>query len=447
MSREVRHVIAGILALVMVFGMIEHAGGMEARLAAALELNTGSEEIDLQELLAQGYSLAPEAELVGIYTIEWEDVDADFADEEETVEDTEKDTEENTEETEEETTEKSTEESTEANTEKRTEAAPSTEAEEPTEEVTEEPTTAPEEEKVPSAYEGVAVISLLTDYVNVRSDASVEASIVGRMYPGTKGTILEERNGWYHIQSGSVDGWISAQYTVTGRAADEFVKANMKASITIATDVLRVRAAADVNSAYLDYAKRGEIYAILGEENGWYKIECEPGVYGYVYGNYVTVGANHGSAMNNDEVAAYEYQKYLETKAASIGAQLRSATYATEEQVILLAALCRHETGVDDYYSSLAVANVVINRIRNGYWGTTIESVIYAPGQFQYVEEGILDRYIDNPGANCIQAARDALAGINNIGNYIFFRSEKTAEYDEYSSWINVGGNVFYQKK
>ena len=115
--------------------------------------------------------------------------------------------------------------------------------------------------------------------------------------------------------------------------------------------------------------------------------------------------------------------------------------------LILLAALCRHVTGVDDYYSSLAVANVVINRILNVYWGTTIESVIYAPGQFQYVEDGILSRYIDNPGANCIQAARDALAGINNVGGYIYFCSEKKAQYDNYVSWVNIGGNVFYQRK
>jgi spore germination cell wall hydrolase CwlJ-like protein len=72
--------------------------------------------------------------------------------------------------------------------------------------------------------------------------------------------------------------------------------------------------------------------------------------------------------------------------------------------------------------------------------------VIYAPGQFQYVEDGVLSRYISDPGNNCLQAARDAVDGLNNVGSYLFFRSSKTAVYSEYSSWVNIGGNIFYKK-
>jgi len=39
------------------------------------------------------------------------------------------------------------------------------------------------------------------------------------------------------------------------------------------------------------------------------------------------------------------------------------------------------------------------------------------------------------------------LAGINNVGGYIYFCSEKKAQYDKYESWVNIGGNVFYQRK
>jgi len=307
---------------------------------------------------------------------------------------------------------------------------------------------APEEQEeiIPSAFDGIAVITINEAYLRVRADATTESATIGRMYPGSKGTILEEKNGWYHISSGNVDGWIHKDYAVTGKAAEEFVKANYDEAVTVATEVLRVRLEPHVDGTFVDYVKEGKTYPVLGEENGWYLIEFRPGMTGYISGEYVTIGAELANAMTMDEVKAYERQKELEAKAERYGGYLREKTWASEEQVYLLAALCCHEAGYRSYEGALAVANVVINRMRNGYWGTGMEQVIYAPGQFQYVNDGALNAYLANPPALCIEAARDALDGLNNISDYLFFRSAKTADVSQFISWVNVGGNVFYKK-
>ena len=311
----------------------------------------------------------------------------------------------------------------------------------------EEPESAEEpEEIIPSAFDGIAVVTINEAYLRVRADATTESATIGRMYPQSKGTILEEKNGWYHISSGNVDGWISKEFAVTGRAAEEFVKANYDEAVTVATEVLRVRLEPSVDGAFVDYVKEGKTYPVLGEENGWYLIEFRPGMTGYISGEYVTIGAELANAMTMDEVKAYERQKELEAKAERYGGYLREKTWASEEQVYLLAALCRHEAGHRSYEGALAVANVVINRMRNGYWGTSMESVIYAPNQFQYVNDGALNAYLANPPAICIEAARDALDGLNNISDYLFFRSAKTADVSQFTSWVNVGGNIFYKK-
>ena len=311
----------------------------------------------------------------------------------------------------------------------------------------EEPESAEEpEEIIPSAFDGIAVVTINEAYLRVRADATTESATIGRMYPQSKGTILEEKDGWYHITSGNVDGWISKEFAVTGRAAEEFVKANYDEAVTVATEVLRVRLEPSVDGAFVDYVKEGKTYPVLGEENGWYLIEFRPGMTGYISGEYVTIGAELANAMTMDEVKAYERQKELEAKAERYGGYLREKTWASEEQVYLLAALCRHEAGHRSYEGALAVANVVINRMRNGYWGTSMESVIYAPNQFQYVNDGALNAYLANPPAICIEAARDALDGLNNISDYLFFRSEKTADVSQFTSWVNVGGNIFYKK-
>ena len=44
------------------------------------------------------------------------------------------------------------------------------------------------------------------------------------------------------------------------------------------------------------------------------------------------------------------------------------------------------------------------------------------------------------------KAAKAALAGENQIGDYLYFTSTKSANYDSYSNYQVVGGNCFYKK-
>lgn len=446
MSMKMRHIIAGFLALVMMISMTDYTGGIAGSSAAALELNKVHTYSDAEVPTILGYRMSPTAELVGIYTLDPEMIkvlEAIFAeDDKETESISSEGLTEETETTETETTEDVTEsESTELE---------STEPESTEPESTEPESTEPETEApLPSVYDGIAVITIFEDYLNVRAAANAEADLVGRMYPGSQGTIIEQADGWYHIVSGNVDGWISGKYVVTGVDAENFLQEhNLDTKITVATPELNVRSQANADSECVGYVWGDESFAILGQENGWYMIELASGQRGWVNGRFVSVGADLGIAMTMAEVAAYEYQKAMEAKAASVGGVLRGATPATEEEVILLAALLRHEAGSTNYAACLAVANVVINRMQNGYWGTDMRSVIFAPGQFQYVNDGALDKWMADPGAVCIEAARDALAGINNIGDYLFFCSPKSAEtrYDTFTVWVQVGGNVFYKK-
>lgn len=431
MSIKMRHIIAGFLALVLMISMTDYTGGIAGSSAVALESNKVHIYSDVEAPVILGYRMSPTAELVGIYTLDPEEIKLlgmIFAENDKMTEIVE--------------SEESAEETESAESEE-TEGATEPESTEP--ESTEPETEAP----IPSVYDGIAVITIFEDYLNVRSAANAEAELVGRMYPGSQGTIIEQVDGWYHIVSGNVDGWISGKYVVTGVDAENFLQEhNLDTRITVATPELNVRSQANADSECVGYVWGNDRFAILGQENGWYLIEFAPGQRGWVNGRFVSVGADLGIAMTMAEVAAYEYQKAMEAKAASVGGVLRGATPATEEEVILLAALLRHEAGSTNYAACLAVANVVINRMQNGYWGTDMRGVIFAPGQFQYVNDGALDKWMADPGAVCIEAARDALAGINNIGDYLFFCSPKSAEsrYDTFTVWVQVGGNVFYKK-
>ena len=112
-------------------------------------------------------------------------------------------------------------------------------------------------------------------------------------------------------------------------------------------------------------------------------------------------------------------------------------TDMSDEDFYLFATLIATEAGDQQYDGMLAVANVIINRMELGWWDdknpntSALHDVIYAKGQFDGASDhlvnkvqssGVLDR---NP--IYYQVARDACNGINNIGDYYFFRTESSA--------------------
>lgn len=93
----------------------------------------------------------------------------------------------------------------------------------------------------------------------------------------------------------------------------------------------------------------------------------------------------------------------------------------------------------------LAVANVVLNRLNGGAYGSTMSAVIYAPGQFSVAASGRLASVMAaGPNSESITAAKDALSGTNNVPNYSSFRSCGGANYSNYNNYSIIGNQVFY---
>ena len=86
------------------------------------------------------------------------------------------------------------------------------------------------------------------------------------------------------------------------------------------------------------------------------------------------------------------------------------------------------------------MGSVVLNRARSGVYPDTIVGVIYQSGQFAPVASGRLAMRLA-AGANetCLRAADEVLAGANNIGDCLFFRTV----IPEIQGTI-IGNHVFY---
>ncbi len=112
----------------------------------------------------------------------------------------------------------------------------------------------------------------------------------------------------------------------------------------------------------------------------------------------------------------------------------------SEEDLELFAGLIECEAGSTDYDGMLAVASVVVNRMKSSAYPDTLRGVIYQSGQFPPAHNGFLDRVIARGVKDsCLQVARDALAGKNNVGDCLSFRAASSGH-----DGTVIGDNVFF---
>ncbi|MGN1024539.1 MAG: SH3 domain-containing protein [Lachnospiraceae bacterium] len=157
------------------------------------------------------------------------------------------------------------------------------------------------------------VVSTAADYVNIRKEPSEDAEIVGKLYAKSVGTVIApaDANGWVEITSGSVTGYVRSDYVATGSTAKELADAVGTQNAVVTTETLRVRAAASEDSDVISLIGQGQTYEILGEENGWYKVNTDDGE-GYISADFADVEVQYPEAVSIAEEKAQEAAKKAE---------------------------------------------------------------------------------------------------------------------------------------
>ena len=119
--------------------------------------------------------------------------------------------------------------------------------------------------------------------------------------------------------------------------------------------------------------------------------------------------------------------------AAALGISLTggavSASVYQESEVRILARLVSGEARGEPYVGQVAVAAVVLNRVKSPSFPNTISGVIFQRGAFDAVWDGQFDL---EPTTSCIRAARDALNGWDPTGGCLYYYNPQTAT----NAWI-----------
>lgn len=131
--------------------------------------------------------------------------------------------------------------------------------------------------------------------------------------------------------------------------------------------------------------------------------------------------------------------------AAAIGISLGStSTSSTSSSDLNLLARCVYaEARGESYQGQVAVAAVVLNRVKSSSFPNTIAGVIYQPYAFSSVNDGQINL---TPNKTAISAAQDALNGWDPTYGCLYFYNASTST----SKWIynrktviTIGNHVF----
>lgn len=109
----------------------------------------------------------------------------------------------------------------------------------------------------------------------------------------------------------------------------------------------------------------------------------------------------------------------------------QSSTTNSGDMIDLLARLVNGEARGEPYKGQVAVAAVVMNRVRSSEFPDTISGVIYQKGQFSSVTDGQFDKAIDEK-STVYKAAREAINGADPTNGCLYFYNPKTSK----SKWI-----------
>lgn len=121
----------------------------------------------------------------------------------------------------------------------------------------------------------------------------------------------------------------------------------------------------------------------------------------------------------------------------------RGAVTLSSADLSLLARLVEAEAGGEPYVGKVAVAAVVLNRVRSSRFPNTVRAVIYQAGQFTPVSNGRINL---PAGEESLRAARDAAGGWDPTnGALFFFNAAKTSNAYMHSLQVSlrIGNHSF----
>ncbi len=263
-------------------------------------------------------------------------------------------------------------------------------------------------------------------------------AIVAQAYSYDTKTIQQKLKSWGYYK-GSVDGVYGAK---TREAVKAFQRKNgLTADGVVGSATAKAMGISSTSTTTTSTSTKGDVVSVKTYQQ---KLKS----WGYYTGAVDGVkGAKTVSA-----VKAFQRKNGLtadgivgNATAKAMGISVRAGTNSsyTNNDTYLLAKAVYSEARGEPYVGQVAIAAVILNRVKSSAFPNTVAGVIYQPWAFTAVHDGQFEL---EPNATAYQAARDALNGWDPTYGSIYYYNPRTAT----NTWIRsrkvtttIGKHVF----
>ena len=287
-----------------------------------------------------------------------------------------------------------------------------------------------------SEYDMTGKYIVKTDGLNLREKASEDSEVIGVLNTGDSGEVVGTKGDWTIVATNDSKGYVKSKYIITGNDATKIAKqaamkgVSYKALLTV-DDKPVVVASANKDDTSTEVFKDTESTTESFDTEESTKVSTE------------APSTDSTTEQATTEAPTEEPTTEEPTTEAPTEEPTTETPVVASSDLNLLAAIVYAEAGGEGYEGQLAVAAVIMNRLANGYWGSTLSDVIYAPGQFTGVYCDSFTYALSNPDSSCLAAASAAMGGATNLnGNYMYFLP--TWAVDPSQGKQVIGNHVFW---
>lgn len=276
----------------------------------------------------------------------------------------------------------------------------------------------------------------VNSYVNIRSKASENSKILGKLYKDNAATVLSKKGNWYQVKSGSVTGYIKANYLLTGNKAKDFAEKTGDTYATVNTTTLKVREKASEEASVLTLVPDGEEFKVTKEKKDWVKILIDESTTGYVSKDFVELKKVYPQAISIEE----ERAKLAQQAEAAVQAVTLKSENSSSRNTQKASTSKQRSSSTSARMMSLAVSDTSSIRDKivdyalkfegNPYvWGGT--SLTRGADCSGFIQSIFEDFGIRVPRTSREQAASGDRVDIDNLhpGDLIFYRRNGTINH------------------
>jgi len=151
----------------------------------------------------------------------------------------------------------------------------------------------------------------VNDYLNIRKAAGTSATIIGYLPKNGMCEVLDTNDGWAHIKSGKIEGYVSEQYLIMGEEGRERAESLSTLMATVTAGVVNFRSEPDSSSdeniiATVSYGNKLPVIeeCVIAKDDDitiWVKAYCDD-LEGYISKEFVTVAYTWDEAVSLSQV-------------------------------------------------------------------------------------------------------------------------------------------------